>query len=60
MSRFSSNFDSFDATEPYDVCIVGAGIAGAVLAVTLIRAGLRILIGDSRPGRRPRADDPEA
>ncbi len=49
MSLIVSNFDALDAAEAYDVCIVGAGIAGAVLGVTLLRAGLRVLIVDAGP-----------
>jgi len=55
MRKLVSNFEALDATEPYDVCIVGAGIAGSVLGLRLVRAGLRVLLvesGVSRPGSR--------
>lgn len=44
MSKAVSNFHALDATEPYDVCVVGAGIAGSVLALRFVRAGLRVLL----------------
>ena len=47
MKRFVRNFAALDATEPYDVCIVGAGVAGTVLAVELVRAGLHVLLVES-------------
>lgn len=39
-----------DATEPYDVCIVGSGPAGTVLGTTLVRRGMRVLILESGRG----------
>lgn len=47
MIRFVRNFEALDATEPYDVCVVGAGIAGTVLGLGLVRAGLRVLLVES-------------
>ncbi len=35
--------------EPFDVCIIGSGPAGAVLGLDLVRRGLRILILESGP-----------
>jgi len=58
MSTRVRNLDALDATEPYDVCIAGAGIAGTVLGVSLVRAGLRVLLVESalrKPGGVPRA-----
>lgn len=52
MTRFVRNFEALDATEPYDVCIVGAGIAGTVLGLALVRAGLRVLLVESAPSSR--------
>ena len=49
MNRFVRNFEALDATEPYDVCIAGAGIVGTVLGIRLVRAGLRVLLIDSAP-----------
>jgi choline dehydrogenase-like flavoprotein len=36
----------FQATAPYDVCIIGAGAAGIVLARTLARAGRTVLLAE--------------
>lgn len=55
MVRSARNFEALDATEPYDVCIAGAGIAGTVLGLKLVRAGLRVLLVDA--GSSPGADD---
>lgn len=54
MGRSARNFEALDATEPYDVCIAGAGIAGTVLGLKLVRAGLRVLLVDSRTHRDPK------
>ncbi|HEX6995062.1 MAG TPA: GMC family oxidoreductase [Gammaproteobacteria bacterium] len=55
MASFVRNFDALDATEPYDVCIAGAGLAGTVLGVKLVRAGLRVLLVDA--GASPSSND---
>ncbi|MBW2269986.1 MAG: GMC family oxidoreductase [Deltaproteobacteria bacterium] len=39
--------DALDATVPYDVCIVGSGFAGTVLASELASAGVRTLMLES-------------
>jgi glucose dehydrogenase len=39
-----------DATEPYDVCIVGSGPAGTVLANSLAGRGVRVLMLESGDG----------
>lgn len=62
MSRLASNFEALDATEPYDVCVIGSGIAGSVLGLRLTRAGLRVLliesgVARSRWGLEPRTHD---
>src|SRR5690606_6391404 len=49
MSRFPQNLDALDATEPYDVCIIGAGAAGSIAALCLARAGLRVLLIEGAP-----------
>ena len=40
---------ALDASEPYDVCIVGSGPAGTVLGTRLVEHGLRTLILESGP-----------
>lgn len=47
MTAIARNFEALDATEPYDVCVIGAGLAGTVLGVRLVRCGLRVLLVDS-------------
>src|SRR5690554_6722951 len=42
-----SNFDAFDAVEPFDVCVIGAGLAGCLVGLRLVRAGLRVLLIES-------------
>src|SRR5690606_23507971 len=44
MNALVSNFEALDTSEPYDVCIAGSDIAAGVLAVKLVRAGLRVLL----------------
>jgi choline dehydrogenase-like flavoprotein len=39
--------DALDASEPYDVCIVGSGFAGTVLASGLAQHGVRTLVLES-------------
>lgn len=41
--------DPLDATEPYDVCVVGAGLAGGTLAQRFAAAGLRALLVEGAP-----------
>ncbi len=41
------NLDAIDASEPYDVCIVGSGPAGTILATTLAEHGVRTLLLES-------------
>ncbi len=43
-TKFEKRIEALDATEPYDVCVVGAGLAGCLLAVRFVRAGLRTLV----------------
>lgn len=38
---------TLDATEPYDVCIIGSGFAGTVLGMSLVNSGVRTLILES-------------
>jgi choline dehydrogenase-like flavoprotein len=47
-----------DATEPYDVCIVGSGPAGTVLANALAGRGVRVLMLESGRGLRAWLTDP--
>lgn len=42
-----SRADALDASQPYDVCIVGSGFAGAVLASDLVERGVRTLLLES-------------
>lgn len=42
-----NNLAALDATEPYDVCIVGSGPAGTVLGEQLVAQGLRTLMLES-------------
>jgi choline dehydrogenase-like flavoprotein len=39
--------DALDASEPYDVCIIGSGFAGTVVAQGLARRGVRVLMLES-------------
>ncbi len=39
--------DALDASEPYDVCIIGSGFAGSVLASGLAEHGVRTLVLES-------------
>lgn len=41
------NLSALDSTEPYDVCIIGTGPAGTVLAKLLVEAGIRTLMIES-------------
>ncbi|HKR56697.1 MAG TPA: GMC family oxidoreductase [Gemmatimonadales bacterium] len=50
-----SSDDSFaplDATEPYDVCIIGSGPSGMVLGGALVARGVRVLMLESGRGLR--------
>ena len=47
--RYSS-FDPLDASDPYDVCIIGSGPAGIILAKSLVRNGVRTLMLESGYG----------
>ena len=47
MSGLVNNLEALDSTEPYDVCIIGSGMAGSVLGVRLVQAGLRVLMLES-------------
>ena len=42
-----NNLEALDATEPYDVCILGSGPAGTVVGTTLAERGVRVLILES-------------
>lgn len=45
--RIVANLDALDASEPYDVCVVGSGPAGTMLATTLVERGVRTLLVES-------------
>ena len=58
----AGSIDESDAGEPFDVCIIGSGPAGSILACELVRHGVRTLLveGGQVPGSPPRykpADD---
>lgn len=44
-------------TENYDAVIVGAGVAGALVAKRLTKAGMRVLLLEAGPGTTQRFDD---
>src|SRR5690606_1429995 len=44
MSHSVNTLEAFDTTEPYDVCVIGTGIAGSILGLRLVQAGLRVLL----------------
>src|SRR5262245_48305593 len=46
------SFAPLDATEPYDVCIVGSGPAGIALGGALVARGVRVLLLESGRGLR--------
>jgi glucose dehydrogenase len=52
MGRLVNNLNALDATEPYDVCVIGAGVAGIVLGVRFVQAGLRVLLLESGGSQR--------
>lgn len=45
--RSATGVDALDAAEPYDICIVGTGIAGITLGTLLARMGIRTLLLES-------------
>ncbi|HET9726569.1 MAG TPA: FAD-dependent monooxygenase, partial [Gemmatimonadales bacterium] len=47
MASTNGSLAPLDATEPYDVCIVGSGPAGTVLGGALVGRGARVLILES-------------
>ncbi len=54
-TKSERRLEALDATEPYNVCIVGAGLAGCLLAVRFVRAGLRTLLVEAGDAPRRRA-----
>lgn len=42
-----NNLPALDATEPYDVCVIGSGPAGTIAATTLASHGVRTLLLES-------------
>ncbi|MBN1237396.1 MAG: GMC family oxidoreductase [Gammaproteobacteria bacterium] len=58
MGRLVDNLEALDATEPYDVCVVGAGLAGSILGLRFAQAGLRVLLLESGGGPRHWLLDP--
>ncbi|HEX5420455.1 MAG TPA: GMC family oxidoreductase N-terminal domain-containing protein, partial [Gammaproteobacteria bacterium] len=52
MSKQAGRFQALDAADPYDVCIVGAGLAGSLLGLRCAEAGLRTLLIESGSGSR--------
>ena len=52
MSKLVTNLEALDGRYPYDVCIVGGGFAGSVLAAQLVERGLRTLVLESGGGLR--------
>jgi glucose dehydrogenase len=43
----SRDIRALDATEPYDICIIGSGIAGTILGASLVSFGVRTLLLES-------------
>jgi glucose dehydrogenase len=50
LSRCHDSFDALEASQPYDVCIIGSGFAGTVLGAELAQAGLQTLVLESGYG----------
>jgi glucose dehydrogenase len=48
--RGHGSLDALDASERYDVCIIGSGFSGTVLGTELVKAGLRTVILESGYG----------
>jgi glucose dehydrogenase len=42
-----NNLNALDASEPYDVCIIGSGPAGTTLGLSLVRQGVKTLMLES-------------
>ncbi len=45
--KLVANLDALDASEPYDVCVIGSGPAGTILATSLVEQGVRTLLLES-------------
>lgn len=61
MGRSVDNLHALDATEPYDVCVVGAGLAGIIVTLRCVQAGLRVLLLESDlPARHLLGSSPRA
>ena len=45
------NLDALDAADPYDVCVIGSGPAGTIIATTLAERGVRTLLLESGNSR---------
>jgi choline dehydrogenase-like flavoprotein len=48
----TQHLQALDASEPYDVCVIGSGPAGTTLGATLVRHGIRTVILESGKGLR--------
>jgi glucose dehydrogenase len=44
------SLEALSAADPYDVCIIGSGVAGTILATTLARRGVRTLLLEAGRG----------
>ncbi len=53
------NLAALDAKEPYDVCIMGSGPAGSVIATSLARQGVRTILLESGTGLMQWLVDPK-
>ncbi len=47
LGNLVGNMAAIDAAEPYDVCVVGSGPAGTIVATTLVEHGVRTLLLES-------------
>jgi choline dehydrogenase-like flavoprotein len=45
-----TSLEALDAPDAYDVCVIGSGVAGTILATTLARRGVRALLLESGRG----------